>query len=62
MTILNDSGYLKYILYTFLDIDECYFSMDICQHDCINTNGSYYCQCSEGYDLNDDNMTCTGNV
>ncbi len=47
---------------TIIDIDECNFSMDICPHDCINTNGSYVCQCREGYDLNDDNMTCTGGV
>ena len=27
---------------------------------CINTNGSYICECKTGYQLNDDLMTCSG--
>ncbi len=29
---------------------------------CHQTNGSYYCQCREGYELNDDNTTCSGMI
>jgi hypothetical protein len=32
------------------DIDECLAQPSLCHHgSCINTNGSYYCQCNAGY-------------
>ena len=33
-----------------------------CSHNCVNTEGSYYCTCDNGYELNDDKHTCEGNV
>ncbi len=45
-----------------LDINECNSTMEVCQQTCINTNGSYYCQCREEYELNDDNSTCSGKL
>lgn len=33
------------------DIDECSFSSYMCQYQCINTPGSYSCQCPDGYQL-----------
>ena len=33
---------------TSADIDEC-LTVGICDHDCVNTNGSYKCLCAEGY-------------
>ena len=27
---------------------------------CINTVGSFICECNTGYELNDDLITCTG--
>ena len=49
-------------LYTFhSDIDECEERTDGCDHNCTNTDGSYYCTCMDGYELESDNHTCTGN-
>ena len=31
-----------------------------CQHDCVNTWGSYYCTCRQGYRLEADGKTCRG--
>ncbi|XP_004379329.1 collagen and calcium-binding EGF domain-containing protein 1 [Trichechus manatus latirostris] len=43
-----------------LDIDECATSNEtLCAHICINTLGSYRCECREGYIQEDDGRTCT---
>ena len=44
------------------DIDECVEGTDRCDHNCTNTDGSYYCTCMDGYELESDNHTCTGDV
>ena len=31
-----------------------------CDQLCINTNGSFICDCNPGYQLNEDSMTCSG--
>ena len=31
-----------------------------CEQICINTNGSFICECNPGYQLNEDSMTCSG--
>ncbi|XP_008527628.1 collagen and calcium-binding EGF domain-containing protein 1 isoform X2 [Equus asinus] len=42
------------------DIDECATSNEtLCAHICINTLGSYRCECREGYIQEDDGRTCT---
>ena len=42
------------------DINECENSR-ICDDRCINTIGSFFCECYPGYQLNnDDLMTCSG--
>ena len=43
-----------------LDVDECCNELDSCDHNCHDVNGSYYCSCDEGYDLNDNGYTCDG--
>ena len=43
-----------------LDIDECTVTPDICDQECINMPGSFMCNCSEGYLLNGDGLTCDG--
>lgn len=40
------------------DMDECSFSEFLCQHECVNGPGSYYCICPSGYNLLDDNRSC----
>ncbi|KAJ6596002.1 Hemicentin-1, partial [Pseudolycoriella hygida] len=41
------------------DIDECrYHHIHGCTHACVNTEGSYYCQCPIDMDLADDMRTC----
>ena len=44
-----------------LDIDEC-ASEDTnnCGQTCVNTEGSYFCQCDDGYRLESDGYTCVG--
>ena len=41
------------------DQNEC-LGNHVCQHDCVNTVGSYHCTCRPGYQLINDNKTCTG--
>jgi hypothetical protein len=40
------------------DINECAANNGGCQQNCINTLGSYYCNCSSGYTLNTDGKSC----
>ena len=45
-----------------LDIDECGISGlgGMCSQVCVNTPGSYECQCNIGYRLSSDGFTCEG--
>lgn len=38
-------------LILLLDIDECTLELDSCEQICINLDGSYTCECNEGYDV-----------
>lgn len=38
------------------DIDECL--MNVCEHNCMNTIGSFECSCDDGF--NQDGLNCTG--
>jgi len=40
------------------DIDECRDSHGGCEHECVNSQGSYQCVCHEGYTLRPDRRTC----
>ena len=44
----------------YLDVNECEESNGGCQHQCKNTNGSYYCQCNKGFFLDSNGKTCSG--
>ena len=48
------------IIIIVTDINECLEENHSCQHICINTNGSYVCDCNEGYALTSDGRTCRG--
>jgi hypothetical protein len=43
-----------------IEINECQERSALCEQICINTNGSYDCQCNDGYTLNNDGLTCSG--
>ena len=40
------------------DADECSTNADSCEQLCINTEGSYLCDCEESFALNSDGRTC----
>uniref|UniRef100_A0A8D3CPG2 Metalloendopeptidase n=1 Tax=Scophthalmus maximus TaxID=52904 RepID=A0A8D3CPG2_SCOMX len=42
----------------FSDIDECSKDNGGCQHECVNTFGSYSCQCRGGFMLHDNRHDC----
>uniref|UniRef100_A0A1A8E6T5 Metalloendopeptidase n=1 Tax=Nothobranchius kadleci TaxID=1051664 RepID=A0A1A8E6T5_NOTKA len=42
----------------FSDVDECSKSNGGCQHECVNTFGSYSCQCRSGFMLHDNKHDC----
>lgn len=44
---------------SFPDINECDMVND-CHQECINTNGSFTCECLEGFVLDSNNRTCSG--
>ena len=51
------------MVYLFLpvDIDECASDdTNDCEHICVNTVGSYFCQCDDGYQLDTDGYSCYG--
>ena len=55
-------SYWVYIPFTStLDIDECSNGTDLCEQKCVNTEGSYHCECMNGYQLK--NAThCEGQI
>ena len=42
------------------DINECSRGTDLCEHNCHNTIGSYYCSCDTGYFLTANGYSCHG--
>lgn len=49
-------------VYAFIpsDTNECGVGNGGCDHVCVNTVASYYCQCDIGYSLNTDIHSCDG--
>uniref|UniRef100_UPI00398EE234 tolloid-like protein 2 isoform X1 n=2 Tax=Pristiophorus japonicus TaxID=55135 RepID=UPI00398EE234 len=42
----------------FSDKDECSLDNGGCQHECLNTLGSYVCQCRNGFTLHENGLDC----
>ena len=42
------------------DINECENNNGGCDHNCSNLIGSFECSCREGYELDEDKLTCNG--
>ena len=53
-------GKLWYIKFLCADINECSTNNGGCQHECVNTAGSYECQCRSGFQLLSNRRSCTG--
>ena len=48
-------------MYCIPDIDECISTLHDCQDTCVNTEGSYMCECSEiGTQLASNQRSCIG--
>ena len=55
------NSYMLLSVYACIDIDECAFVIERCQqHTCVNTEGSFYCECNEGYVLDSNGTHCNG--
>lgn len=61
------NSFIKCCVYMFnfifnIDIDECTSGLNVCPtvSTCINTDGSYYCKCNEGY-FQSNSYSCSGN-
>lgn len=48
------------MLFIYADINECELNVDNCDQTCTDLPGSYFCNCSMGYELNVDGHTCDG--
>ena len=45
-----------------LDIGECLIGTHNCSQVCVELDGGFECDCFDGYELNDDGVTCDGIV
>lgn len=50
------------IFFVLVDINECTTEEHGCEQMCVNTVGSYFCMCRDGYFLYQDERTCLGKM
>lgn len=50
--------YFVNIISCFIDIDECKLDSTLCDKECVNTEGSYYCKCPPSYALATNGTSC----
>ena len=50
------------LIHNAIDINECSSNTDQCSNTCINTIGSYVCDCNVGYVLDDNGVNCIGKL
>ena len=55
-----DVTYYSLLRLICLDVDECTDDTHGCEHDCINNDGSYRCECRSGFMLSKDLKHCDG--
>lgn len=58
MHLLMD--FIEFEMIWFVDVDECSTTNGGCAQTCVNTDGSHYCTCNEGFELNADKRRCDG--
>ncbi|XP_060907877.1 matrilin-3a isoform X6 [Labrus mixtus] len=56
--VSTQSGFITTVSPVETGLDPCAMGND-CQHICVNSNASYYCQCRDGFILNADKKTCS---
>lgn len=59
MVMTNDLCLCAYMC-VCSDVNECEELNGGCQQTCVNTPGSYHCECSEGFRMHADARTCIG--
>lgn len=47
-------------VFLIVDIDECDFNNGGCDQLCLNGNGTFVCDCRDGYSLHGNHYTCIG--
>ena len=58
-SVLYDINSNVIVYYIMVDINECDTNNGDCSQNCINTDGSYHCECDDGYYLDEtDSKTC----
>ena len=60
---VNKTDNIKHTVFN-TDIDECSTNggLGLCQQNCTNTIGSYFCSCNSGYTLGDNQSSCIGKI
>ena len=53
------SNWILFFL-SYSDIDECEVANGGCDHSCNNTEGSFSCDCNDGYQLRSNGLNCEG--
>ena len=48
------------IAISLIDIDECDENIDGCEQQCLNANGSFACDCRDGYRIDTNGRACNG--
>lgn len=55
-----DVSYDSRHLLSCLDVDECTDDTHGCEHNCVNNDGSFRCECRSGFMLSKDRRHCDG--
>ena len=50
------------VFYVPSDVNECDDNLHHCTELCINIPGSYVCSCPDGFTLEEDGISCSGNA
>ena len=61
-SILRHLRLISLFFFCVLDLNECRINLRLCQQDCVNTLGSYRCECRSGYILKADRRGCRGKI
>lgn len=62
IVLLLESLQFIFTCFSVSDIDECANNNDLCAQACINTPGSYTCDCNPGYTLDPNGFSCIGEM